>query len=92
MGRPDLVSVSGETAGLIAEFFVVAFESTSTVRNAAEVELHVVKGIRPELLGDPERGLVNAAFRERYEAVFGDECPEAAWRAQDASAALLGEL
>lgn len=81
VGRPDQVSVSGATAELLAEFFELALDGATTVRNVGEVEIHVIRGIRPELLADAEEGLVNAAFRERYQACFGTECPEAAWRA-----------
>ena len=77
VGRPDVVSVSGTTAELIAPFFEVVFDGTTVVRNAGEVEIHVVRGVRPEL-ADGETGLVNAAFRAKYEAMFGDACPAAA--------------
>ena len=92
VGRPDRVSVSGATAALIGEFFDVGFDGTTVVRNAGEVEIHVVRGVRPELLADGESGLVNEAFRARYEEVFREQCPEAAWRARDASAVMLGQL
>jgi class 3 adenylate cyclase len=81
VGRPDQVSVSGATAELLAEFFELGPDGATVVRNVGEVEIHVVRGVKPELLADPEEGLVNAAFRERYEASFGTPCPEAAWRA-----------
>lgn len=85
VGRADVVSVSGATAELIDAFFDVAFDAMTVVRNAGEVEVFVVRGIRPELV-DAETGLVNAEFRARYLAMFGDECPAAA------GDALLGAL
>ncbi|MBK7826013.1 MAG: adenylate/guanylate cyclase domain-containing protein [Nannocystis sp.] len=77
VGRADVVSVSGATAELIDAFFELSFDAMTVVRNAGEVAVFVVRGIRPELV-DAETGLVNAAFRERYLAMFGDECPAAA--------------
>lgn len=85
VGRPDVVSVSGVTAALIEPFFEVVFDGTTVVRNAGEVEIYVVRGLRPEL-ADEVTGLVNAAFRAKYLAMFGDECPAAA------SDAMLGAL
>ena len=77
VGRPDVVSVSGVTAALIEPFFEVVFDGTTVVRNAGEVEIYVVRGVRPEL-ADERTGLVNAAFRAKYVAMFGDECPASA--------------
>lgn len=85
VGRPDVVSISGTTAQLVEPFFEVVFDGTTVVRNAGEVEIHVVRGLRPELV-EPATGLVNAAFRAKYAAMFGDECPAAA------GDALLGAL
>lgn len=92
VGRPDAVSVSGATARLIEDFFELQHDGTTVVRHAGEVEIHVVRGIRPELQAADGPGLVNAAFHRRYEASFGAACPEAAWRAQAAEAELLGAL
>ena len=92
VGRPDTVSVSGATAELIGAFFDVAFEGTTVIHHTGEVAVHVVRGIRGELAADAEEGIVNAEFCRRYEAVFGETCPEAAWRPQAASEALLGAL
>ncbi len=92
VGRPDTVSVSGATAQLIEPFFALQFDGTTVVRNAGEVEIHVVRGIRPELRADAGPGLVNEAFHERYLAAFGTACPDAAWRAQAAEQELLGAL
>jgi class 3 adenylate cyclase len=92
VGRPDAVSVSGATAQLIQEFFELQHDGTTVVRNAGEVEIHIVRGIRPELCAAEGPGLVNAAFHRRYEAAFGVACPEAAWRAQSAEAELFGAL
>jgi len=36
-----------------------------------------LRGVRAEL-ADGDTGLVNAAFRAKYEAMFGDACPAAA--------------
>lgn len=91
-GRPDTVSVSGATVELIGGFFDIGFDGMTVIHHAGEVAVHVVRGIRPELLADAEEGIVNAEFCQRYEAVFGETCPEAAWRPQAASAALLGAL
>ncbi len=92
VGRPDTVSVSGATVELIGGFFDIGFDGTTVVHHTGEVSVHVVKGIRRELLADAEEGIVNTEFCRRYEAVFGETCPEAAWRPQAASAALFGEL
>ena len=92
VGRPDAVSVSGSTAQLIRDFFELEFDGTTVVRNAGEVEIHLVRGILPELCASEGPGLVNAAFHRRYEAAFGLACPEAAWRAQAAEAELFGAL
>lgn len=92
VGRPDAVSVSGATARLVEGFFELAYDGTTVVRNAGEVEIHVVRGIRPELRSAEGPGLVNAAFHRAYEAAFGTACPEAAWRAQAAEAELFGAL
>ena len=92
VGRPDAVSVSGATAQLVEGFFDLQYDGTTVVRNAGEVEIHLVSGIRPELCAPDGPGLVNAAFHQRYEAAFGVACPEAAWRAQAAEAELFGAL
>jgi len=92
VGRADAVSVSGATAQLIADFFDLQYDGTTVVRNAGEVEIHLVRGIRPELCAPEGPGLVNAAFHRRYEAAFGVACPEAAWRVQAAEAELFGAL
>ena len=92
VGRPDAVSVSGATAQLVEGFFDLQYDGTTVVRNAGEVEIHLVRGIRPELCAPDGPGLVNAAFHQRYEAAFGVACPEAAWRAQAAEAELFGAL
>lgn len=92
VGRPDAVSVSGATALLVQEFFELQYDGTTVVRNAGEVEIHLVRGIRPELRAPEGPGLVNSAFHRRYEAAFGVACPEAAWRAQAAEAELFGSL
>jgi len=92
VGRPDAVSVSGATARLIQDFFELQYDGTTVVRNAGEVEIHLVRGIRPELRAPEGPGLVNAAFHQCYEAAFGVACPEAAWRAQAAEAELFGAL
>ncbi|HEY0137804.1 MAG TPA: adenylate/guanylate cyclase domain-containing protein [Nannocystis sp.] len=92
VGRPDTVSVSGPTVELIGGFFDIGFDGTTVIHHSGEIAVHVVRGIRPELLADAEEGIVNAEFCKRYEALFGEACPEAAWRPQAASAALLGAL
>lgn len=92
VGRPDCVSVSGATFRLIEPFFDVSFDGTTVVRNAGEVEIYLVRGVRPELLADPAEIIVNNAFCDRYRDVYGVACPEAAWVPQAASQAILGEL
>lgn len=92
VGRPDCVSVSGATLRLIEPFFDVAFDGTTVVRNAGEIELHIVRGVRPELLADSAEIIVNAAFCDRYSQIYGVPCPEAAWVPQAASEAILGAL
>lgn len=92
VGRPDAVSVSGSTFRLIEPFFDVSFDGTTVVRNAGEVEIYLVRGVRPELLADPAEIIVNNAFCDRYRDAYGVACPEAAWVPQAASQAILGEL
>lgn len=92
VGRPDAVSVSGATFRLIEPFFDVSFDGTTVVRNAGEVEIYLVRGVRPELLADPAEIIVNNAFCDRYREAYGVPCPEAAWVPQAASQAILGEV
>ncbi len=81
VSRPDVVSVSAATAALIGEFFALEFDGTTTVRNAGEVELYLVRGVHPELLSDPDEIIVNTSFADRYLAAFGVPAPHAAWHA-----------
>lgn len=92
VGRPDIVSVSGATAQLLEGFFELQFDGTTVVRNAGEIEIYTVRGLRPELRAEAGPGIVNGAFHERYAAAFGVACPDAAWRAQAAEQELFGAL
>ncbi len=92
VGRPDAVSVSGATFRLIEPFFDVSFDGTTVVRNAGEVEIYLVRGVRPELLADPAEVIVNNAFCDKYRDTYGVPCPEAAWVPQAATSAILGEV
>ncbi len=91
-GRAGAVSISAATAELIGELFDIDLEVATVSHHGSSLAVHVVRGIRAELVADAEEGLVNAAFCSRYEAMFGEPCPEAAWRPQAASAALFGAL
>jgi hypothetical protein len=68
------------------------FDGTTVVRNAGEVEIYVVRGVRPELLADPTEVIVNNAFCDKYRDTYGVPCPEAAWAPQAATSAILGEV
>jgi adenylate cyclase len=92
VGRPDAVSVSGATFRLIEPFFDVSFDGTTVVRNAGEVEIYLVRGVRSELLADASEIVVNDAFCDKYRDAYGTPCPEAAWVPQAARQAIFGEV
>lgn len=68
-GESDRINISGDTYGLVKDFFQCTYRGKVAAKNKGEIDMYFVEGILPELSAGGAGSVPNDRFRERLQTL-----------------------